>query len=581
MALQWMSGIGLLAVAVVALAVAIHEMRARHHDNGFHAQMLDSLEERICRFRIDDLVITYCNQAWARSVDSSPKTAVGRPLDSFVGAEAIAGVRAILAERGNQEGDSRREATRRLASGRLVQEQWWDRVLVGQNGRRELLCVGNDVTERAEIESRLARSERQHRQLIQRLPLAAFVRREMGIGFANQAAADLVGLARPEDLLGMSLDSLFTPDSVQVVRDRIARRAAGEELDPIMRARGRTINGDLRTVDVYTAQIELDGEKCTLAVVNDVTELVDSAAALARSEERFRALADRSTDVIFRVVVSQEPQIEYVNHAFTVLTGLSVAEFSEHPEIAVRTLLGEREAERFLDVLTSSQGPRSFQLPINHLDGTRRWVDVRRTLTMGRDGALVVDGTLRDVTAEKSLEESLRDLANVDELTGLPNRRAMEDELERRLLAGGELSILFLDLDRFKDVNDTLGHLMGDELLREVGERLQRSCRSHDFVARLAGDEFVVITGTEPEVVADRIRAELAMPLQVGESVLSAQASIGITRATPHDSAVTLLGRADAAMYEVKRVHRARRVTSSGLPVGSEPATESPDDPWR
>ena len=296
-------------------------------------------------------------------------------------------------------------------------------------------------------------------------------------------------------------------------------------------------------------------------MVNDVTELVESAAALARSEERFRALADRSTDVIFRVVVSQEPQIEYVNHAFTALTGLSVAEFSEHPEIAVRTLLGEREAERFLDVLTSSQGPRSFQLPINHLDGTRRWVDVRRTLTMGRDGVLVVDGTLRDVTAEKSLEESLRDLANVDELTGLPNRRAMEDELERRLLAGGELSILFLDLDRFKDVNDTLGHLMGDELLREVGERLQRSCRSHDFVARLAGDEFVVITGTEPEVVADRIRAELAMPLQVGDSVLSTQASIGITRATPHDTAVTLLGRADAAMYEVKRAHRARRVS--------------------
>ena len=99
----------------------------------------------------------------------------------------------------------------------------------------------------------------------------------------------------------------------------------------------------------------------------------------------------------------------------------------------MRTLLGEREAARFLDVLTSAQGPRSFQLPITHLDGTRRWVDVRRTLSMGRDGSLVVDGTLRDVTAEKSLEESLRDLANVDELTGLPNRRALEDELDRRI----------------------------------------------------------------------------------------------------------------------------------------------------
>jgi diguanylate cyclase (GGDEF)-like protein len=180
---------------------------------------------------------------------------------------------------------------------------------------------------------------------------------------------------------------------------------------------------------------------------------------------------------------------------------------------------------------------------------------------MASDGALVVDGTLRDVTAEKSLEHALRDLANVDELTGLANRRALEDELDRRLGEGGDLSLLFLDLDRFKDVNDTLGHLVGDELLREIGVRLRRSCRSDDFVARLAGDEFIVITGTEPEVVADRIRSELAMPLEVGSTVLSAQASIGVTRATPHDTAVSLLGRADAAMYEVKR-SRGRRAYS-------------------
>ena len=366
---------------------------------------------------------------------------------------------------------------------------------MGADGHRELLCVGRDVTERALIENRLADSERQHRELIERLPLAAFVRRDRRLVFANQAAADLVGLDEPDQLLDMTLDSLFTPDGLDVLEDRIARRVAGQPVEPIVRARGRTIAGDIRTVDIYTAPIELDGEVCTLAVVNDVTDLVDATSALSRSEERFRALADRSTDVIFRVVAGREPQVEYVNQAFTTLTGLSVAEFTDHPVETVRTLLGEREASRFLDVLTSAQGPRSFQLPITHLDGTRRWVDVRRTLSMSRDGSLVVDGTLRDVTVEKSLEETLRDLANVDELTGLPNRRALEDELDRRILAGGDLSLLFLDLDRFKDVNDTLGHLIGDELLREIGNRLRRSCRADDFVARLAGDEFIVITG--------------------------------------------------------------------------------------
>ncbi len=558
MVLQWISGLGLLLIAAAALAVAVVEIRRRHQESGFHAEMLDTFGDRVCRFRADDLVITYCNDAWARSMGSTPVAAIGSPLTAFVPAEAVDGIRLMLRERGTDDGESRRETRLRHVDGRVVYEQWWDRVVVSRDGHRELLCVGRDVTERALVENRLADSERQHRELIERLPLAAFVRRDRHLVFANQAAADLVGVDEPGELLDMTLDSLFTPDGLDVLEERIARRVAGEPVEPIVRARGRTIAGDIRTVDIYTAPIELDGELCTLAVVNDVTELVDATSALSRSEERFRALADRSTDVIFRVLAGREPQVEYVNQAFTTLTGLSVAEFTERPVDTVRTLLGEREASRFLDVLTSAQGPRSFQLPITHLDGTRRWVDVRRSLSMSRDGSLVVDGTLRDVTVEKSLEETLRDLANVDELTGLPNRRALEDELDRRIIAGGELSLLFLDLDRFKDVNDTLGHLIGDELLREIGNRLRRSCRADDFVGRLAGDEFIVITGDQPDVIADRIRSELAMPLEVGDSTLSAQASIGITRATPRDTAVSLLGRADAAMYEVKRTRSGR-----------------------
>jgi diguanylate cyclase (GGDEF)-like protein/PAS domain S-box-containing protein len=554
-------GAGLLVVSVVAMVVALVAVRRRKVDHGFHADMLDALDERVCRFRLDDQVVTYCNAAWAASVGTSPRAAIGRNLAAFITPAAMTALHGLIDERGPYDGESRRETRMIRVDGHVVHEQWWDRVLIGVDGRRELLCVGRDVTEREQMAERLARSERQHRDLVERLPLAAFVRRERGLAFANQAAADLVGLERPEQLIGMSLDALFTAESLREMEERFDRRARGLAVPPIVRATGRTVAGEVRTLDIYTAPIEVDGEICTLAVVNDVTDLVEATDEVTRSEERFRALADRSSDVIFRVVVGPEPVVEYVNPAFTDLTGLSVTEFIDRPEGTVRTLLGEREATRFLDLLTSAQGPRSFQLPIAHLDGTRRWVDVRRTLTMGRDGSLVVDGTLRDVTAEKSLEESLRDLANLDELTGLPNRRALEDELERRLRSGGELALLFLDLDRFKDVNDSLGHLVGDRFLTEIGHRLRRSCRSNDFVARLAGDEFIVITDTTPEVVADRIRSELAMPLDVGDVVLSAQASIGVTRATPRDSAVTLLGRADAAMYEAKRSRNARRVS--------------------
>jgi len=564
MGAEALAGVGLLLVAVAALGVAFVEARRRRNELRFHAEMLDAFGDRVCRFTIDDLTITYCNTAWATSVGTSTRAAVGRSLATFISPALLQALRQLLAERGDHDGESRREVMHREVDGVVVHEQWWDRVVRGAHGRRELLCVGRDVSEQARIARRLAHSERQHRQLIERLPLAAFVRRGDEVAFANQAAADLVGVEQPDELLGIGLDALFAPDTLEAFDARIARRAAGLHVPPIVRARGRTLRGDVRTVDIHTAPTEFDGDACILAVVNDVTALVEATDEVQRSEERFRALADRSTDVIFRVVVGPQPVVEYVNPAFTTLTGLSVTEFVERPREAVRSLLGDRDAVRFMDLLTSASGPRSFQLPIIHIDGTRRWIDVRRTLTMGRDGSLVVDGTLRDVTAQKSLEEALRDLANVDELTGLPNRRALEDQLDRRLRTGDELALLFLDLDRFKDVNDTLGHVVGDHLLIEVGARLRRSCRSGDFVARLAGDEFIVITDTEPEVVADRIRAELAMPLEVGDSVLSTQASIGVTRATPDDSAVTLLSRADAAMYEAKRARGGRRVPNPG-----------------
>ena len=115
--------------------------------------MLDALDDRVCRFRVDDLTITYCNVAWARSMGSTPAAAIGRPLAAFLPDDAVAGVRHLLAERGEGDGESRRETKLRHVDGRVVHEQWWDRVVVGPDGHRELLCVGRDVTERALVGS--------------------------------------------------------------------------------------------------------------------------------------------------------------------------------------------------------------------------------------------------------------------------------------------------------------------------------------------------------------------------------------------------------------------------------------------
>jgi diguanylate cyclase (GGDEF)-like protein len=164
--------------------------------------------------------------------------------------------------------------------------------------------------------------------------------------------------------------------------------------------------------------------------------------------------------------------------------------------------------------------------------------------------------TFREVLA---LAESRRQ-ARTDELTGLPNRRSVYEALavaDRDLAAGREVAVLVIDLDRFKEINDSLGHVAGDELLRQVGPRLRAALRAEDLLARLGGDEFVVLTrdldGAEALALAHRLRAELQRPFRFGSMGLTVDASVGIAVGPAHSaSAEELLQLADLAMYSAK-----------------------------
>jgi diguanylate cyclase (GGDEF)-like protein len=176
---------------------------------------------------------------------------------------------------------------------------------------------------------------------------------------------------------------------------------------------------------------------------------------------------------------------------------------------------------------------------------------------------------LQDVTARKEAATRLEKAALTDSLTGLPNRAVLEDRLNRALssarLTGTRVGVLFIDLDHFKDVNDTLGHEVGDTLLKDVGIRLAGTVRHTDTVVRLGGDEFVIVRervsgAVELDDVADRIQAALATPFLIDGNVVVMAASIGATMGSA-GSARELLCRADEAMYRVKR---RRRETTAG-----------------
>ena len=194
-----------------------------------------------------------------------------------------------------------------------------------------------------------------------------------------------------------------------------------------------------------------------------------------------------------------------------------------------------------------------------------RWLGVHWSTLYDQDGAAVVGAIviLNDITDRRARERENWELAHFDALTKLPNRALFWDRLEQALLLTGRqphtLAVLWLDLDGFKAVNDTLGHAAGDELLRQIGQRLQATIRESDTVARLGGDEFAVMLTTmaQPEdagSVAQKIIDRINQPFVLAQGLARVSASIGIALYPDHASTTKeLVHRADLAMYAAKQ----------------------------
>lgn len=308
-----------------------------------------------------------------------------------------------------------------------------------------------------------------------------------------------------------------------------------------------------------------DGVVETLGTLNDITSVVTSAKRVRASERRFRQLFDRSP--AGTVVIDDAGTILEANEAMASLTGVRVldlvgAQYDTfvHPDERADV------ARRRRDMAGSETAASHVQRRLVHADGTVRWAQVLIT-RIEEDDRYVTLLAFDDVTAERAAMERLEHAALHDSLTGLPNRRLLADRLDQALhrarRQGCMAAVLFLDLDRVKLINDAMGHAVGDAVLTMVGQRLAHAVRDTDTVARVGGDEFVVVCeGVEdPDEVtalADRVLAVIAEPLCVGGQALTLTASIGIATSRGDATTDELLGAADMAMYEAKSSGRAR-----------------------
>ena len=233
--------------------------------------------------------------------------------------------------------------------------------------------------------------------------------------------------------------------------------------------------------------------------------------------------------------------------------------------------------------LKDQNQPVRQELRLKHRDGQYIWTLFRGTVVQrnAQGVGLRMAGICMDINSQKQLEAQLRDSARTDELTLMPNRAVVMEQVTQMIgrskaSPGYNFAVMFMDFDRFKQVNDTLGHGVGDELLRQIAQRLQHSLRpgdaftqSSDFsqmAARMGGDEFVVVLDDirgdlDAEVVADRLVDVLAQPYAIGVNTVNSSVSIGIVTATHAGADVdTVLRDADIAMYEAKRAGRGRYV---------------------
>ena len=317
-----------------------------------------------------------------------------------------------------------------------------------------------------------------------------------------------------------------------------------------------------RLVQERTADLETSNQR----LVDDVAARQRTEHALQQSEQRFRQLVSMSSDWYWEQDAAGR---------FTTITG----DFREKAGLAPERLLGKTHQETAQDGLASDigqthlaqvaarQGYTGFEYAVEDDEGDARWFSVNGEPVLDADGAFCgYRGTGTDITARKRSEQAIHHVAQHDVLTGLPNRSLLQDRLGQAVAYSDRSKhpvwVMLIDLDRFKFVNDSMGHKAGDVLLMTVAARLRSALRETDTVARLSGDEFVVIL-TEHEDqqlsvdVVQRLMDSVAQPVMLGITEFFVTCSIGVS-VYPLDGAPAdgLIETADIAMYRAKKLGR-------------------------
>ncbi|VXB98333.1 Sensory box protein [Pseudomonas sp. 8AS] len=434
-----------------------------------------------------------------------------------------------------------------------------------QNQPLRMAGILIDISERVQREQRLAASEEKFSTLFQSSPEPISVSRIRDGAFIeiNPSFSQTFGW-QPAEIVGKSAPQLgFWVDEQQ--RNRLFKQLTQDQGLNNEVARFRTKDGRELTCVLSSRFIRVERQLCITTTFRDISEWQKSEAALKASQDKFAKAFHSSPDAITITERDSGRYIE-VNEGFCRLTGYRADEVIGRS--ANELSVWADPQERVMMVETIKREGRAYHLEMHgqHRDGHVRLVEVSvEPIELDDIPCLLL--TARDISELKDAQAQIHHLAYHDPLTNLPNRAMLMDRLTQQiaLLKRHNLhgALLFLDLDHFKHINDSLGHPVGDAVLKLVTARLSASVRQEDTVARLGGDEFVVLLsgleGTRNQVrhqvrqVADKLRQLLGEPMHLDGHRLQVTPSIGIALLPEHgDNPTDLLKRADIALYRAK-----------------------------
>lgn len=383
---------------------------------------------------------------------------------------------------------------------------------------------------------------------------------DMRLRYVNRKLAEMFGYRPQEMAEGLTVRELLAVPGTEGWQDRFSDAALqGRRVRNTSHYETRAFhrNGRALDIEVFASRMVLDGAPALIGIVLDVTERKKAEASVRRA-----ALVYANTSEAV-VVTDPDGRILDCNPAFTAITGYDLFEAVGAP---ISMLSSGRHDNAFYDAMWASLG-RTGKWSGDIWNRRKNGEEYVERLTIdtsyNEDGSVNCHiGLFSDVTADRLKEETIWRQAHFDHLTGLPNRKMFHEELARSMQRadreGHCLALIYLDLDLFKEVNDSLGHDKGDELLKEVAARLRRSVRSDDLVARLGGDEFtVILNGCDGADIIDgicrQLLAAVSEPYSLDHNVVNVSASMGITL-YPRDAVniTDLLKHADLAMYSAK-----------------------------